>query len=259
MLAQLDYICELRMPNLARMDCMEFLDLTTLITIAIAVFILLRLRSVLGQRTGHQNPDDYFGKPSERKPAQQDGQTPDNVVKLPNRGNHAESEAANPALKEIEALAKPRTKLHRGLKEIVAADPNFSPREFLNGANMAYEMIVNAYADGDQKALRGLLAPEVFEGFSSAIKGRESRGETVKSNFVGIDQSDIKAAELRDSEAQVTVRIESQIVSATYDKAGELIEGDENEVARVTDIWTFARDTRSRDPNWKLIATEAEG
>ncbi len=238
---------------------MEFLDLTTLITIAVAVFILLKLRSVLGQRTGHQNPDEYFGKPADRKAKDQEQPVKDNVVKLPNRGNHAEAEVVNPALKEVDAIAKPRTKLHRGLKDIIAADPGFSPKEFLAGANMAYEMIVNAYADGDQRSLRNLLASEVYEGFSNAIKDRESRGETVKSNFVGIDQSDIKTAEMRGSEAQVTVRIESQIVSATYDKDGKIVEGDENEVARVTDIWTFARETRSSDPNWKLIATEAEG
>lgn len=239
---------------------MQFLDLTTLITIAIAVFVLLRLRSVLGQRTGHQNPDDY-SRPiskSKRDDATNDDGVPDNVVKLPERNNPGAQERENPALKEIDELAKPRTKLNRGLKDVVASDDSFSPKEFLGGANMAYEMIVNAFADGDDKSLRNLLAPEVFEGFNDAINQRKEAGETVKSNFVGIDKSEIKEAQVKDAEAQVTVRFESQIVSATYDKGGNIIDGDENEVVRVTDLWTFARDTRSRDPNWKLVATEAE-
>ncbi len=237
---------------------MEFLDLTTLITIAIAVFVLLRLRSVLGQRTGYENPDDLFEKKTKRQSPANPDDVPDNVVKLPERNNAGAQERENPALKEIDELAKPRTKLNRGLKELVASDPSFSPKEFLGGANMAYEMIVNAFADGDDKSLRNLLAPEVFEGFNDAIEARKENGETVKSNFVGIDKSEIKMAQTVDSEAQVTVRFESQIVSATYDRDGKIIEGDDNEVVRVTDLWTFARDTRSRDPNWKLIATEAE-
>lgn len=238
---------------------MEFLDLTTLIIIGIAVFILLRLRSVLGQRTGYQKPNDIFNKPSKRESANDEPANADNVVKLPTRNKGSDEEPQNPVFDEIETIAKPRTKLNRGLKEIVALDPGFSPKEFLSGANMAYEMIVNAFADGDRRSLRNLLSHEVYEGFEAAIDSRDQRNETVKSSFVGIDSSEIKAAEVKDTEAHVTIRFESQIVSATYDSEGKLIEGDESEVARVTDIWTFSRDTRSRDPNWKLVATEAEG
>jgi predicted lipid-binding transport protein (Tim44 family) len=237
---------------------MEFLDLTTLITIAIAVFILMRLRSVLGQRTGHQNPDDYYGSKDNTNRTPSDDPATDNVVKLPTRANQQDNEAENPALKEIEAMAKPRTKLNRGLKDIVSVDSSFSPKEFLSGAEMAYEMIINAFADGDKRSLKNLLAPDVYQSFESVIKERETRGDIVKSSFVGIDEASIKSAELRDGEAQIAVKFESQIVSATLDKDGKVIEGDESEVARVKDIWTFARDTRSRDPNWKLVATEAE-
>lgn len=242
---------------------MEFFDLTTLITIAIAVFILLRLRSVLGQRTGHQKPDDYFDKATKRQ-AKNDNDNDsepvaDNVVTLPQRNNNTSVEEKNPHLEEIEEIAKPRTKLNKGLKDILATDSDFSPKEFLSGAEMAYEMIVNAFADGDKQTLRNLLSPSVFEGFESVINDRSEKGETVKSSFVGIDSADIRAAEVRDSDANVTVRFESQIVSATVDKEGEIIEGNENDVVRVTDIWTFSRDIRSRDPNWKLVATEAEG
>lgn len=238
---------------------MEFLDLTTLITIAIAVFILLRLRSVLGQRTGHQNPDDYFGPKTKTPKPDGDEEITDNVVKLPTRNRAGDEPVRDPVTDEIDVLAKPRTKLNKALKEIHSADSSFSPKQFLSGADMAYEMIVNAFADGDDRSLKNLLSPDVFEGFKAAIDGRKERGEVIKSSFVGLDSSKIDAAEVRDGEAQVSVRFESQIVSATYDSDGKLIEGDENEVVRVRDIWTFARDLRSRDPNWKLVATEAEG
>jgi predicted lipid-binding transport protein (Tim44 family) len=120
------------------------------------------------------------------------------------------------------------------------------------------EMIVLAYAEGDRKTLKGLLSREVFDGFESAIADRESRGETMKSTFVGIEKAEITHASAKDNEEQVTVRILSQLITATYDKSGALIDGDAESVADVNDVWTFARDVRSRDPNWKLIATEAE-
>lgn len=123
---------------------------------------------------------------------------------------------------------------------------------------MAYEMIVMAFADGDRKTLKGLLSREVYEGFEAAIAERENKGEVVKSTFVGIDKADIVHAEIKDSEENITVRIISQLISATYDKQGKLVDGDAESVAEVNDLWTFSRDIRSRDPNWKLIATESE-
>lgn len=235
---------------------MEFLDLTTLITIAVAVFVLLRLRSVLGQRTGHQEPHDDALKNENDNRANREASMGDNVVKLPNQGQR--EDAIDPVIAEIDELAKPRTKLNKGLKAIYAKNPQFGPKEFLSGAEMAYEMIVTAFADGDRKTLNGLLGKDVFEGFVSVIEDRESRDETVKSSFVGIDASEIKSAEQADHESRVTVRFVSQIVSATLDKDGNLIDGDESQVATVKDIWTFARDSRNRDPNWKLVATETD-
>jgi predicted lipid-binding transport protein (Tim44 family) len=123
---------------------------------------------------------------------------------------------------------------------------------------MAYEMIVMAFADGDRKTLKNLLSPEVYDGFDAAIADREAKGEKVKSTFVGIDKAEITNAEVKGSEAQMTLRISSQLISATYDKDEKLIDGNAEDVAEVNDIWTFARDTRSRDPNWKLVATESE-
>lgn len=123
---------------------------------------------------------------------------------------------------------------------------------------MAYEMIVMSFADGDRKTLKSLLSREVFDGFVAAIADRESRGEKVQSSFVGINKAEIIGAEMKGTESHVTVRIISELISATLDKDGVVIDGDKESVAEVKDVWTFARDTRSKDPNWKLVATEAE-
>ena len=173
---------------------------------------------------------------------------------LPKRG---EAEDENP-FAEADALAPVDSSLNASLREVMTKDPTFRPKEFLNGARMAYEMIVMGFADGDRNTLKNLLSKEVFEGFEAAISERESRGEVVKSTFVGIEKADITQAGIRDSEVQITLRIVSQLISATYDKDGKLVDGDPDAVAEVDDIWTFSRDMRSRDPNWKLIATESE-
>ncbi|MCY1226518.1 mitochondrial import inner membrane, translocase subunit [compost metagenome] len=177
------------------------------------------------------------------------------VVQLPRRES-AEEEAGR--YESIDAFAKAGTTLNTQLRALSDADPSFDPKEFVNGAKMAYEMIVMAFADGDRKTLKNLLSREVYEGFDAAITDRERKGEVVKSTFVGIDKADIIHAEVKDSEENITVRIVSQLISATYDKQGGLIDGDAESVAEVNDLWTFARDIRSRDPNWKLIATESE-
>jgi predicted lipid-binding transport protein (Tim44 family) len=227
-------------------------DFITLFFLVAAVLIFLQLRSVLGRRTGHEKPpaDPFAARDTVRGPATDDGK----VVTLPRREPVDDEQRWS----EIDAVTKPGTPLNDGLRDLVKADPSFRPKEFLAGARMAYEMIVMAFADGDRKTLTGLLSKEVFEGFDAAISEREARGETIKSTFVGIDKADITHASVKDHDEQITVRIVSQLISATYDKAGTLTDGDAENVAEVTDIWTFARDLRSRDPNWKLVATESE-
>ena len=117
-------------------------------------------------------------------------------------------------------------------------------------------MIVGAFAAGDRKSLKGLLSREVYDGFDAAIRERESKGETVESRFVALETAEIIGAEMRGSTAQVTVRFVSQLITATRDKSGNVVEGNPDKVTDVTDVWTFARDMTSRDPNWKLVATE---
>ncbi|MCZ7470700.1 Tim44/TimA family putative adaptor protein [Agrobacterium sp. O3.4] len=231
---------------------MGFSDFITLFFLVAAVLIFLQLRSVLGRRTGNEKPpfDPYSPRDVAKGPVTDDNK----VVTLPKRG---EAEDENP-FAEADALAPVDSSLNASLREVMTKDPTFRPKEFLNGARMAYEMIVMGFADGDRNTLKNLLSKEVFEGFEAAISERESRGEVVKSIFVGIEKADITQAGIRDSEVQITLRIVSQLISATYDKDGKLVDGDPDAVAEVDDIWTFSRDMRSRDPNWKLIATESE-
>jgi predicted lipid-binding transport protein (Tim44 family) len=236
---------------------MEFFDFGTIFFLVAAVVIFFQLRNVLGRRTGHERPpfDPYTAA---RSRDAETAQKPENVVSLPRKRAAGEAPDAG-AYAPIDAYAKPGTDLNRGLRAIRDADPGFDPKSFLDGARMAYEMIVIAYSDGDRKTLKNLLSREVYDSFSTEIGGREQRAEKVQSSFVGINKADIIAAEMKGGEAHVTVRVVSELISATKNKAGEVIDGDPETVAEVKDVWTFARDTRSKDPNWKLVATEAEG
>ena len=139
----------------------------------------------------------------------------------------------------------------------MAADPSFDAKHFVAGARAAYEMIVGAFAAGDRKALKNLLSRDVYDGFETAIRERETKGETVENKFVSLDRAEVIGAELRSNTAQVTIRFVSQLITTTRDKAGNVIEGNPDKVTEVTDVWTFARDVTARDPNWKLVATEA--
>ncbi|WGG59613.1 Tim44/TimA family putative adaptor protein [Brucella intermedia] len=230
---------------------MEFFDFGTIFFFIAAVIIFLQLRNVLGRRTGNEKPpfDPYTSaRSADAAPA---GSETDNVVSLPRRTGEKDFTA-------IDKAAPAGTPVNDGLRAIYAADPSFDPASFVDGVKIAYEMIVMSFADSDRKVLKNLLSKDVYEGFVSAIDEREARGESVRSSFVGIDKAEITGAEMKGSEAHVTVNIVSQMISSTYDKDGKLIDGDPENVLEIKDLWTFARDTRSRDPNWKLVATEAE-
>jgi predicted lipid-binding transport protein (Tim44 family) len=233
---------------------MEFLDFGTIFFIVAAAVIFFQLRNVLGRRTGSERPpfDPYTAG---RKRDKEAAAPNDNVVSLPRRKPGAEAENT---YAPIDSYAKPDTDLNKGLRAIRDADPSFEPKGFIDGAKMAYEMIVMAYADGDRKTLKNLLSRDVYDGFVAEISKREQRSEKIQSSFVGIDKADIVTADMKGTEAHVTLRIVSELISATRDGGGTVIEGDPETVAEVKDVWTFARDTRSKDPNWKLVATEAE-
>ncbi|MER9683454.1 Tim44/TimA family putative adaptor protein [Mesorhizobium sp. M0184] len=234
---------------------MGFFDFGTIFFLIAAVVIFFQLRNVLGRRTGNERPpfDPYTAARKNDKDATQ---KPENVVSLPRK--RLAGEPAADAYVAIDAFVKPDTDLNRGLRAIKDNDPTFDPKTFVDGAKMAYEMIVMAYADGDRKTLKNLLSREVYDGFVAAIGDREAKAEKIQSSFVGIEKADIVSAEMKGSEAHITLRIVSELISATRDKAGAVIDGDPETVAEVKDVWTFARDARSRDPNWKLVATEEE-
>jgi predicted lipid-binding transport protein (Tim44 family) len=230
-------------------------DIYTIIFLALAVFIFLRLRSVLGQRTGRERPpyDPYSARDAVRTPAS------DKVVALPTRGAEAAQpvEPAPAPADRWKGIADEGTAVATGLDAIVAEDKTFDAKHFLAGARAAYEMIVTAFAEGDRRSLKNLLSREVYDGFENAIRERENRGETTETRFVSIDKADLTGAEVRGKTAQITVKFVSQLISVTHDRGGAPIEGSPEKVTEVTDVWTFARDISSRDPNWKLVATEA--
>jgi predicted lipid-binding transport protein (Tim44 family) len=234
----------------------DVFDIYTIIFLALAVFIFLRLRSVLGQRTGRERPpfDPYANREVARTST-----TDGNVVTLPGRA--ADKGPAAPQQEEgpdrWKGIAEPGSALAASLDAIAAEDKTFDAAGFLGGAKAAYEMIVTAYANGDRRQLKDLLGREVYEGFEAAIKEREQRGEKIESRFVSIEAAELIGAEMRNKTAQVTIRFVSQLVSVTRDRSGAVIDGNPDAVTTVTDVWTFARDITSRDPNWKLVATEA--
>jgi predicted lipid-binding transport protein (Tim44 family) len=232
-------------------------DIYTIIFLVLAVFIFARLRSVLGQRTGRERPpyDPYSARDAAKPIA-----SSDKVVTLPGRATEKvepRTIEAKPPAERWAGIAPADSGVAKGLDAIAATDASFDAAHFVTGAKAAYEMIVLAFAQGDRKTLKNLLARDVYDGFAAAITEREGRGETMESRFVSISKAEITAAEVKNNTAQVTVRFVSELISATRNKAGEVIDGSPERVSEVTDVWTFARELGSSDPNWKLIATEA--
>ncbi|HLN25361.1 MAG TPA: Tim44/TimA family putative adaptor protein [Patescibacteria group bacterium] len=217
-------------------DGSQFIDI--IFFAMVAVYLGLRLRSALGKRTGNERP------PAER--GFTGGPPPDNVVPM----NQPRPAAAAPV-----ASAPPAGSVAAGVAEIVRADSSFSPEAFKSGAAAAFEMIVRAFAQGDEATLRPLLADEVFENFSHAIRSRKEAGEVCQSELVTLSEVDLVDAGMDGRIARVTVRFVSQQIIVIKDAAGTVVEGDPSRTTQIIDLWGFARDTRSRSPNWLLVAT----
>lgn len=228
-------------------------DITTIIFLGLAVFVIWRLRSVLGTRTGTERPPVDLRRPEPQAPAAANDA---NVVRLPDRPVDAPRNPLDDP-DRWKGVTEPGTPLAGGLDAIAKADGGFDARGFAEGAKHAYEMIVTAFAAGDRKTLKDLLSREVYDGFVGAITEREKRGERISTTFVSIDKAEIVDAQLKGRVAQVTMRFLSKLITATTDKAGVVIDGAADKVVDVTDVWTFSREAGSRDPNWKLIATES--
>lgn len=239
------------------------IDVTTLLFLVLAVVIFLKLRSVLGRRTGHEQ-SRFERYKAQQEARQRAGEVPEKVVTLPRR-DREEAEARPAAEQQVRADGEQRIReyaagnaeVSKGLLDLVRADPSFDPVHFLQGAKAAYEIIVTAFAEGNRKTLKDLLSSEVYDGFSRAITERENRGEQMDQSFVGIKSADLVEAEVKGGIAQLTVKFVSELISATRDRAGVVINGDPKRIREVTDIWTFAREVMSRNPNWRLVATQA--
>lgn len=209
----------------------------------VAGVILFRLYTVLGRRTGHERPpqESYRFQPNPDAPV---GDEKVAALQAPKRSETVEGQPADP--------------VSRGLVAIKLADKGFETEHFLSGARKAYEMIVTAFAKGDRATLKPLLSDEVYHAFDQSIAARESAKETVAFTFVGFKDTRITDATLANRVADVTIAFGAQFISSTTSETGALIEGDPRTVRDVTDVWTFSRDTRARDPNWTLVATSGD-
>jgi predicted lipid-binding transport protein (Tim44 family) len=219
----------------------------------IAAFIGYRLYMVLGKRTGNeQSPFDRINQRERMdRPRVSAPPAEEKVVPL-SRGR----ETLRPLAKDsIFNSIEPGSKLAASLNSIREQDPGFDADAFVKGAKGAHEMIAKAFADADRAGLKPLLADDVYASFEGAIAERERAAHKVEFAFVGLKEAKIEVATLRGRIAEITVRFVSELISATRDAAGVVIEGAAGVVREVTDVWTFARDTKSSDPNWKVVAT----
>lgn len=219
------------------MEGFQFIDIILLAMVA--GFLVLRLRSTLGRRTGHeQQPETYRG---------------DNVVSLPDRPAAARSGDQS---RDIDP-AYQGTPFEEGLTQIAMADPYFDVAGFLSGAGKAFEMIVAAYARHDTDTLKPLLSDEVYSNFAAAIQDREDRSESMETDLVVIKPPKLETVEVKNGHAVIAVRFESEQVNLIKDSEGRIVEGDPDQIETVVDIWTFSRDLGSEDPNWVLTATRS--
>jgi predicted lipid-binding transport protein (Tim44 family) len=201
---------------------------------------VLRLRSVLGRRTGNERRRDLF--PRRAAPASE------SLATL------VEPDKRSARLAEDEA---PADVVAEGIDRIRRADPSFDPSHFIEGARTAFEMIVTAFAKGDKAILRPLLSDEVFQQFAAAIDERVAARETLETRIDKLDTVDVVEAQLIDHMAQLTLKLVSRQINVTRAMDGSIVDGDPDHPVEKTDYWTFARDTRSVDPNWVLIATSS--
>jgi len=213
--------------------------LQLLVLVGIAIFLILKLRSVLGTRDGHES-----------QPMQRTERT------RPDRRRDFEVIEGGPD-RDITDHVDDGSGSAKALAAMKLAESGFNVSEFLGGARGAYEMILMAFENGDVEGLRPFLADDVMESFEQVISDREAQGLTIDANFVGVRELALQEAEYdRDGgEAQITVRFVAELTSAVRNAAGEVVEGDPNAIKRQRDVWTFARQMGSNNPNWVLVAT----
>lgn len=207
----------------------------------VAAFLVLRLRSVLGKRQGFERPPQAPGMP-EARAARVEGVAEDI---MPARTHGARR-----------SLPAPQSPAGQALTRIAGMDRSFDPNGFLDGAEGAFRMIVAAFAQGDRQTLRALLSDDTYAGFEQAVAGRESVGESQRTEIRSMHEMALEMAELNGSIADVTVRFVSDQVNMTTGRGGEIVAGSDA-ITEVIDIWTFQRDLTAKDPTWKLTATRS--
>ena len=228
----------------------EPFDPSLVLFAALAVFVVWKLRSVLGVKTDRETPAP--GAIAPRGPSSV-GAPPPGAVPLDGAPPNSRPAMAD----RWKGLAAVDSAAWAGLDAISAADPHFDGKAFVAGARRAYEIIVEAFAKGDSHALRNLLSEDVFDGFAKEIARREAAGETVETAVVAIDKAMIDAARATPQGAELTVRFETKLMTTRRDRDGEFIDGAHDRTERVVELWTFARDRRSNDANWRLVATQS--
>lgn len=203
----------------------------------VAAFLALRLYTVLGKRTGHEQP---LSRPAEERV----GAKP-----LP-RAVDVAPEVRDAAPRVIDSGAE------NGMRGIVAAEPGFEVSQFVEGAQGAYRMILEAFWRGDRDALRDLVTPDVFASFDEAIVAREAAGQTLDNRLVSVEHATVIDASLSGREARIQVRFDADVAAVTRDRDNQVIAGSTDDAVETHDVWTFVRTLKSSDPNWKLADTD---
>lgn len=211
----------------------------------VALYLVWKLGSVLGRRTGHERQqNDTLPAADKRNGADNE----DKVVPLTGHPNQTVS------VESVSAKAEPG--VEQGISQIRGADPSFNPNGFTKGAGAAFQMIVAAFAEGDTGLLRPLLSDDLYDEFSEAIRTRLNAGETMENRIEAIKSAQIVDARMEGRTAFVTVKFQSTQINVVRDADGDVTSGDADTPAEVTDLWTFARNTRATDPNWTLVETD---
>lgn len=226
------------------------MHLDILIFAIIAAFLIYRLNSILGTKNGSErerpNPLNSVDPAAPGAPAAS------NVVPLPR------PVAPLAGVEQlVDAEANKDGRIETGLAEIVAVDPQFEVNSFIAGARYAFELIVTSYAKGDLEALKPLLSPKLFKDFEAGVKAREAEGQTTSLTVHRILKAHIIEAHLGGVMAYITVDYDVEETMVTKDRDGNVVDGNDDRIFNVEDIWTFTRDTRAHDPNWILIETRA--
>jgi len=203
----------------------------------VVVFLVMRLMAVLGTREGFEPKQE----------AEKGGD---------NRHVQVVQGTEDPDIADFAEVDSPTG---RALAEMKRVDHSFSVSEFVAGSRQAYEMILMAFEEGDLKLLESLLAPDIYESFSSVIHDREEKGYEVDATFIGVRELTLKSArfDAGENEGEITMRFGGELTSVVKDSAGDVVEGSAQDIKRQTNIWTFARLMGTDNPNWLLVATDA--